>query len=136
MYPLDAQQAELGTVDPQPIGMGTKRPRPVTPEPLVKKGGYASWIQTSNTYGVDDTDTHKVSQYSTWGNMQMLRVIQRWWRKVMTDRYRARMSREYPTLTTRSGRVRNQDGYASVLKSQLREHRLAQARAWYGGYYP
>ena len=70
-------------IDPEPLGHGKKRPRPVTPEPAakhIKVGAVHEWTMHEGPLMIPLGDRNRLVQYTNWGIERLIRGIQRWWR--------------------------------------------------------
>ena len=97
-------------IDPEPLGYGKKRPRPVTPEPAAKHImiGAADRLTQLHGYRIPHGDRNTLVQYTNWGTNSVIRGIQRWWRRLRLKFWRRHMLEQEAWLSNRHEPPRSQ----------------------------
>ena len=101
----------LAFIDPEPLGYGKKRPRPVTPEPAakhIKLGAYHEWGMHDGPLMNPLGDRNRLVQYTNWGTNSVIRGIQRWWRRLRLKFWRRHMLEQEAWLSNRHEPPRSQ----------------------------
>ena len=100
----------LAFIDPEPLGYGKKRPRPVTPEPAAKHImiGAANRLTLLQGYRIPHGDRNTLVQYTNWSTNSVIRAIQRWWRRLRLKFWRRHMLEQEAWLSNRHEPPRSQ----------------------------
>ena len=100
----------LAVIDPEPLGYGKKRPRPVTPEPAAKHImiGAADRLTQLHGYRIPHGDRNTLVQYTNWSMNSLIRGIQRWWRRLRLKFWRRHMLEQEAWLSNRHEPPRSQ----------------------------